>query len=106
MMDELVGDFTGDLAYYELLSLSPELASNVTSPPGLAGNLGVASGPSIGSERFEFILPLPMAASVAVSEAAVLVSALAAWAAPELASKAGHPALSVRMLGENTGASG
>ena len=47
-----------------------------------------------------------MAAGMAVSEVAVLVSAWAAWAALALAGKVGHPALSVWTLVENSGASG
>ena len=48
--------------------------------------------------------PLPMDAGVAVSGAAVSVSAWAARAA--LAGKAGHPAPSVMTRGKNSGSSG
>ena len=103
MMAELVIKFTGDSVYCESLSLPLKLVANTTSPSGLAVNLGVASGPFVGRVRFEFIFPLPMSVGVAVLEAAVSVSA---WAAPELAGKAGYPDLSVRMLGNNSGVSG
>ena len=49
---------------------------------------------------------LLMAAGVAVSEAAVLVSSWAAWVAPELSGKAVQPVPHVRNLGDNTGAYG
>ena len=54
MLAELVGKFSGDSTYSELLSLSPELASDVTSLSGLVGSLGVAVGQSVGNARFEF----------------------------------------------------
>ena len=90
MWDDIVGKFPGDSTYSESPSLSPELASNVTSPSGYAINLGVADGPSVGCGRFEFILTLHMDDDVAVLEAAVLVSAWATCTAPALAGKAGH----------------
>ena len=71
--------------------------------------LGVTAGPSDVRAWFEFILPLTMAAGVAVSRAVVSVSewvAWAAWAAPAQAGKSGHPELSVRTGGVNAGMSG
>ena len=96
----------GDSIYSELMSLYTVLAVDVMSPSGLADNMGVVDGPYVGRERFELFLPLLMAAGVAVSEAEVLVSAWSTWPAPEQAGKEGHPALSVRMKGENSGLSG
>ena len=55
---------------------------------------------------FEFILPLTMATSMAVSEVEVLMSVWDAWADPALAGKVVHPAPSVWTLGDNAGASG
>ena len=97
-MSELVGEFPVKSTYSELKSLPPELDSDVISQSGLTGILGVAAGPSVGRAQFEFLLLIPIAASVAVSEAVVLVSA---WAAPEIAGKAGHPVPSVMTVGEN-----
>ena len=106
MWDNIVGKFPGDSTYSESPSLSPELASNVTSPSGSAVNLDVADGLSIGCGRFEFILTHHMDDDVAVLESVVLVSAWATCTAPALAGKAGHLILLVRTEAENTGASG
>ena len=51
-MVELVDEFPGDSTYSYLYLLSPELAADVTSPSGSAGNLGVTSGPVIGERMF------------------------------------------------------
>ena len=72
---------------------------------GSEGDLGVASGPSFVSDLFEFILPLPVAAGVAVLEAAVSVSMWAAWADFALSGKSGYTIPSVRTVVENAGAS-
>ena len=53
MLAQLVGEFLGNLKYSELLSLSPELASDVTSLSGSASILSVAVGTSVGREWFE-----------------------------------------------------
>ena len=103
MLAELVGKFSGDMAYSELPLLSPELAANMTSLSGSAGILGVLVGPSVGRARFEFIVPLLMSTGVAVSGAA---SVWTARAAPARAGNAGHPAPLVRTGGVNTGTSG
>ena len=66
VLAKLMGNFSGDSTYSELPSISPELATNMTSLSGLAGHLGVVVGPSVGSARFYFILPLLMAAGVEV----------------------------------------
>ena len=66
MLDELVGEFPGDSIYSESPSLSTELAANVTSLSGLAANLVVAYGPSVGCANFEFLLPFLVAAGVAM----------------------------------------
>ena len=73
---------------------------------GSAGITGVATGLSVVFARFELILSLPMAAGVAVLEAAVLVRAWAAYVAPAQAGKADHPAPSMRTGGANDGVSG
>ena len=73
---------------------------------GSEGDLGVAYGPSIGSALFGFILMFLMAAGVAVLEAAVLVIAWATRTAPVRSGKLGHSVPSVRMLGDNSMASG
>ena len=41
VLAELVDDFLGDSTYYESPSLSSELATNVTSPSGSVGIIGV-----------------------------------------------------------------
>ena len=74
VLDDLMGKFLGNLTYSESPSLSPELATNVTSPSGLVVNMVVLNGPSIGHARFKFILWLLMSACVVVSEEVVLVS--------------------------------
>ena len=66
VLAKLMGKFSGKSTYSELPSISPELATNMTSLSGLAGHLGVVVGPSVGSARFDFILPLSMADSGAV----------------------------------------
>ena len=81
----------GDSTYYESPSLSPELTTNVTSPSGSAGNLGVTVGTFIGRVQFEFISPPPMSADVEVLEETVLVSAWAVWSTPALSDTSGHP---------------
>ena len=68
---------------------------------GLAGILCVMTGPYVGRSQFEFLLPFPMAAGVAVLEAAVLVRPWAVWAAPVQSSKASHPYPLVSMGGAN-----
>ena len=73
----------------------------MTSLSGLVGNLGVASRTSVVSERFEFIFLQPTASGVAE-----LVRGWYAWAAPDLADKAGHPTLLVRTEGVRTGVYG
>ena len=67
VLAELVGEFSGDLTYSELPSISPELAVNVTPLSLLEVILSVEDNPSIGRARFEFVLLLPMADGVAVS---------------------------------------
>ena len=62
--------------------------------------------PSVGCEQFEFILPLPTAARVAGSGAAVSVSAGAAWAVSARAGKAECLDPLFRTLDENAGVSG
>ena len=62
--------------------------------------------PFVGRARFEFILPLPTAAGVAGSGAAVSVSAGAEWAVSARTGKAGHLSHLRRTLGEKSGASG
>ena len=74
MLAKLAGNFSGNLAYSESPSLSPELAADMTSLSELAGNVGVAAGPIVGHERFEYLLPLQVAVGMEVSEATVLVS--------------------------------
>ena len=66
VLAELVGEFLGNSTYLESPSLSLALAAYMTSPPVSAFNMGVVDGPSISRARFEFILPLLMAAGVAV----------------------------------------
>ena len=66
MFDKLVGEFSGDSTYSESPSISPELASVMTSLSRLTDHLGVVVGPSVGCARFDFILPLLVAAAVAV----------------------------------------
>ena len=78
----------------------------MTSLSGLTGDMGVAAGPSFGRVRFEFIFPLPMAQSVAVSKGAVLVGAWTTCTALGLSVKAVQPTPSVRMVGDNVGVSG
>ena len=68
---DLLGKFLVDSIYSELLSLSPELAADVMSLSGSAGIPGVAFGTYVGHALIEFILPLLMAADVAVSLAVV-----------------------------------
>ena len=43
VLDEFVGDFLGESKNSYFPSLSPELATNVMSPSGPTGNLGVAA---------------------------------------------------------------
>ena len=83
-MDELMGEFTVDSTHAELPSLPPKLADNVISLSGLVGNLGDMAWTSVGRAQFKFILPLPMAADVAVLRDAVSVSAWDAWHIREL----------------------
>ena len=106
MMAELVGRFLFDLTYYELPPLPPELAADMISLSGLAGNMGALDVPYVVCVWFEFILLIPMADGVAVSGVAVSVSACSAWLDPALLSKAGHPPSYVRMFGENSRTSG
>ena len=75
LLDQIVRKFSSNSTDSELSSLSPELATGVTSLPGLTGILGVTAGTSVGSAWFEFILPLKMDAGVVVSGVAVLLSA-------------------------------
>ena len=53
VLEELVGNFLGDSRYSKSLSLSTELAAEMTSISGLAGSLGVAVGPSVDHARSE-----------------------------------------------------
>ena len=46
VLAKLMIKFSGDLTYSESLSLSPELAANMTSLSGSAVSLGVAVGAS------------------------------------------------------------
>ena len=101
-----VANFLGSSIYSESPSLSPELVAKVTSLSGLEVILGVSARPYFGRARFELILPLVMDADVAVSEAVVLVRMWAACAAPEQASKVGHPSPSRNTEGVNDGTSG
>ena len=73
---------------------------------GLAGSIGVEVGPPVGCARFEFILPLPMAAGMAVAGAEVSVSVWAARAVLVPVGKSVHPTLSVVMRGDNYGSPG
>ena len=68
--------------------------------------MSVAAVPSVGCERFELFLLLPMAAVVVVLGVEVLVSAWAVWAAPALACKVVHPTLYTRASGDNYGLPG
>ena len=54
MLAELMGKFLGNLTYSELLSLSPELATDISSLSVLKGCLGVAVGPPVGCACFDF----------------------------------------------------
>ena len=78
----------------------------MTSLFGLTVNMGVTVGPYFGRAQFEFILPLLIAAGVAVLGEAVSVRAWAANSAPVRAGKASHPAPSVMAGGTNEGSSG
>ena len=78
----------------------------MTSLSGLAGILIVAVGLSAVHAWFEFILPLPMAAIVAVSGEAILVSTWAAREVPTRSGKASHPALLMMTRCVNFGSSG
>ena len=104
-MAELVGEFPFNSTYSELPLIPQKLAFDVMSISGLAGNLGDRACPYIGSARLEFLLTLPTATGVAVSEVAVLVIAWAAWAVLEIAGKVEHSYLFMRTLGENSGMS-
>ena len=107
MIADLVGKLLADLKYSELPSLPPKLASNMMSLPGSASDLGDAAWPSVGHTQFEFILPPPTAAGVAMSGVAMVsVSAWTTWEISELSHKAGHSYPYVRMLGYNSGTSG
>ena len=52
MLDKIVGKFPGDSTYFEFLSLSTELAADVTSPSGSVGNMGVMDGPYVTHAQF------------------------------------------------------
>ena len=101
VLDKLVDKFFGDST-----SLYPELAADMTLLSGSTGIMGVTAGTSIGFTRFEFILPLLMAAGVALSGVLVLVSVWAVWAVPAQFSKVDHPAQLVRTVCVNSGTSG
>ena len=101
LIAELVGKFLVDFTYYESPSPSQKLSTDVTSLSELAVDMVVADGTSVSCAWFEFILPLSVAAVVAVLEATVLVRVWAAWAAPALAVKAGHSVPSVITVGDN-----
>ena len=60
---------------------------------------------SVGRAQFEFLLPLPTAAAVAGSGAAVSVSSGAAWVVLARAGRVGHSSPFGRTLDENYGAS-
>ena len=64
--------------------------------------MGVADLPSVVCARFEFILPLPMVACVAMLGAAVLVSTWEVWEVPTWSGKVGHPDLLVSAGGVNS----
>ena len=104
-MAKIVGKFPVELEYSELPSLPSELVAGVKLLSGLVGNLGVADGPSNSCAKLEFILPPPMDYGVPVSGAAVMMRTWSVWADPALAVKADHPDPSMRILGENSGAS-
>ena len=78
----------------------------MTLMSGSVGVLCIAVGPSVGHARFEFILPLQVAAGVAVSGVAVLVKAWAERSVPAQAGKVGQPSPSVMLGGANAGFSG
>ena len=105
-MAYLVGKFLVESTYSESPLIPSKLASNMTSISGLAGNLGDTALTSVGCARFEFILPALTASGVDVSRVSVLVSAWNGWEPLALAGKVCHSYPSVRMLGENSGASG
>ena len=105
MLANIVGKFPGDSTCSKLRLFSLEMAANVTSPSRSEGNLGVVVGNSIGSVWFEFILPLLVAAGVAVLGAAVLVIVWATWAYMAQTVKAVHPSPLVRADGKNGRAS-
>ena len=86
MLAQLVVEFLGNSTYSEPPSLYQE--------------------PYVGRARFEFLLPLLIAAGVAVSEVLVSVSAWSAWAVPELVGKLVRPAPLMWVVGVNDGASG
>ena len=66
VLANFTGNFSGDSTYSELPSISPELATDMMSLSGLVGHLGVVFGPFGVSARFNFILPILMAAGVEV----------------------------------------
>ena len=90
MLAELVGKFSGDLTYSEFPSLSPELATYISSLSVLTGCLGVAVGPPVGRAWFDFFCRSLIADGVLVSGAAVSVSPWDVRAAPAPDNKAGH----------------
>ena len=106
ILTKFEGEFLSDSKYSELLSLTPQLSAYMISLSGLACGLGDALLLSIGCERFEFILPSPMAAGVGVSGVEVLVSTWAVWTVSFQASKVGHSANLFRNLGYNAGTYG
>ena len=53
VLEELVGNFLGDSIYSKSLSLSTELAAEMTSLSGLVGSLAVEFGPSVGCAQFD-----------------------------------------------------
>ena len=73
---------------------------------GTADRLGDTVLLSVGYEKFEFLLQLPLAARVTVFGSAVSVSAGVVWVVLAHVGKAGHLAPLVSMLCENDGASG
>ena len=105
VLAELVGKFSGDLTYYELQLLSPELAFNVMPLSVLAILLVVAVAPPVGHARFEFF-DTPNSYWCGDVGVAVLVSVGAVRAAPAPASKASQPTPSVMAGVENAGSSG
>ena len=82
MLAQLVGEFLGNLKYSELLSLSPELASNVTSLLQSAASSDSTPIISIGRVWFELDFRPPMAIGVSISGVDVSVETWDAGAAP------------------------